>query len=53
MKICSHAMEFVEQLNDSWDCTEQAYLELGSFEELRKQNIPIPLRQECGKEDVQ
>lgn len=53
MKICSHAMEFMEQLNDSWDCTEQAYLELGSFEELRKQNIPIPLRLECGKEDVQ
>lgn len=54
MKIGSHAMEFMEQLNDSWDCTEQAYLELGNFEELRKQeNIPIPLRLECRKEDVQ
>ena len=43
-----------EQSNDLWDHTELAYLEVRTFEELKKQeNIPILLRLECLKEDVQ
>lgn len=31
-----------EQLNDLWDHTELAYLELSTFEELKKQNSYPP-----------
>lgn len=43
-----------EQSNNLWDHTELAYLELSTFEELKKrENTPIPLRLECLKEDLQ
>lgn len=52
MLLCNGT--YREQLNDLWDHTELAYLQLSMFEELKKQeNTPIPLRLECLKEDVQ
>lgn len=40
-------------MNDLWDHTELAYLELSTFEELKKQeNTPIPPRLERLNEDV-
>ena len=43
-----------EQLNNLWDHTELAYLELSTFEEAEKQeDTPLPLRLECLQEDVQ
>lgn len=39
----SCAMELMEQVNDLWDQIEQAYSELRTWEELKKQNYTIPL----------
>ncbi|NP_001096658.1 cell division cycle 5 like S homeolog [Xenopus laevis] len=50
----SRAMGLIKQLNEVWDQYEQANLELGTFEELKKhEDIAIPRRIECLKEDVQ
>uniref|UniRef100_A0A8C7APG0 Cell division cycle 5-like protein n=1 Tax=Neovison vison TaxID=452646 RepID=A0A8C7APG0_NEOVI len=50
----SRAMGLMKQLNDLWDQIEQAYLELRTFEELKKhEDSAIPRRLECLKEDVQ
>ncbi|XP_030054620.1 cell division cycle 5-like protein [Microcaecilia unicolor] len=50
----SRAMGLIKQLNDLWDQIEQANLELRTFEELKKhEDVAIPRRQECLKEDVQ
>ncbi|XP_006000982.1 cell division cycle 5-like protein [Latimeria chalumnae] len=50
----SRAMGLIKQLNDLWDQVEQASLELGTFEELKRhEDIAIPRRQESLREDVQ
>ncbi|XP_006882194.1 PREDICTED: cell division cycle 5-like protein [Elephantulus edwardii] len=50
----SRAMGLMKQWNDLWDQIEQAYLELRTFEELKKhEDSAIPRRLECLKEDVQ
>lgn len=50
----SRAMGLIKQLNELWDQIEQANIELGTFEELKKhEDIAIPRRQEFLKEDVQ
>lgn len=43
----SRAMGLMKQLSDLWDQVEQAYMELHTFEELKKQeDLAIPRRQE-------
>lgn len=45
----SRAMGLMKQLNDLWDQIEQAYLELRTFEELKKhEDSAIPRRLEVG-----